>query len=233
MQLANGTTIYSHPIYGLDRPTRCYTGLLQCRNRGADFNTALDLKEQNDDTHDARDSLSMNPLFHHFRFVTWIVVASSLVGVLVMSYIGVYNTVLAVKAVAIGDVGSSELGELGQTELATVLLVKSLDAFLIALVLFIFAFGVFSLFISDQGVVEKDEGAPKKASEMLKWVHIPNISHLKNTLAELIVVILFVKFLENTLVSMKAGFTDWTALVLPCAIALLAIALKLLELRHD
>jgi uncharacterized membrane protein YqhA len=57
---------------------------------------------------------------------------------------------------------------------------KSLDTFLIALTVFIFAYGIFTLFISNKNDID-DDG-------VLKWIRIPNIGYLKNILSEVIII---------------------------------------------
>ncbi|NMS24028.1 YqhA family protein, partial [Vibrio parahaemolyticus] len=52
--------------------------------------------------------------------------------------------------------------------------------------------------------------------------------HLKNILAEVIIVILFVKFLELVLINFDS--LDWTILTLPISILVLSLGLKFLGL---
>ena len=99
---------------------------------------------------------------------------------------------------------------------------KALDPFLIALALFIFAFGVFSLFISNNN---------SKSSGVLNWIHIPNIGHLKNILAEVIIIILFVIFLE--LVIENTQNLKWSFLIIPVSVLLLGVGLKILKLDQE
>jgi uncharacterized membrane protein YqhA len=90
-------------------------------------------------------------------------------------------------------------------------------------VFFIFAHGVFTLFISDTQTQEK--------TAVLKWIRTPNIGHLKNKLAEVIVIILFVKFLEILLVNLNN--LKWEMLALPISILLLSLGLKFLGLGRE
>ena len=59
---------------------------------------------------------------------------------------------------------------------------------------------------------------------------IASISQLKRILADMIVIILMVKFLESALTN--TGDFGWEALVLPGAILLLAAAVRVLKLEH-
>lgn len=117
------------------------------------------------------------------------------------------------------------LAHLDTADIATYYLIKSLDTFLIAFVLFIFAHGVFTLFISNKQPVDADK------ENVLEWIKTPNIGHLKNVLAEVIVIILFVKFLEAVLVNFD--HLDWKILILPVSILLLSLGLKFLNLAEE
>lgn len=86
---------------------------------------------------------------------------------------------------------------------------------------YLFALGVFTLFICDKKLAKK--------SSVLKWISTPNIGRLKSILGEVIVIILFVKFLEIILVNLNN--LTWEILILPVSILLLALALKFLGLR--
>lgn len=65
----------------------------------------------------------------------------------------------------------------------------------------------------------------------MKWIRTPNIGHLKNVLAEVIIVILFVKFLEVVLVNINN--LSWDIMVLPISILLLSLGLKFLGLGQE
>ncbi|WP_008634840.1 YqhA family protein [Bizionia argentinensis] len=59
---------------------------------------------------------------------------------------------------------------------------------------------------------------------VLKWIRTPNIGHLKNELAEVIVVILFVKFLGVVFVNIDN--LKWEIPLPPVSILLLAFIFK-------
>jgi uncharacterized membrane protein YqhA len=165
----------------------------------------------------------MTKYISNFRILSWISILCSLAGSLLMFMIGALETYNAFTAIFFGNVPEESLAHLKAADIATKYLIKSLDAFLIALVLFIFAYGVYLLFLT----CEKD----KSNREFLNWINIPNISYLKNILAEVIIIILFVKFLEIVFTSIEK--LSWEALVLPVSILLLSIGLKFLDLRHE
>ncbi len=155
------------------------------------------------------------------RYFSWIAIMCSLLGSMLMFIIGALKTYHAFNAVLLGNISKNELEHLASADIATTYLIKSLDAFLIAFVLFIFAYGIYSLFISNYQQKNKDD--------VLSWIDMPSISHLKNVLAEVIVIILFVKFLEVALINIEK--LTWEIIILPFSILLLAISLKLLNLK--
>ncbi|WP_096084766.1 YqhA family protein [Agaribacterium haliotis] len=165
----------------------------------------------------------MSKLFGSFRLLSWIAIACSLAGSLLMFIAGAvktYNAYIAAFAPHLLPASTSNLNRIDQ---ATTYMIQAFDVFLIALVLYIFACGIYSLFI--------DDGNSKTRPPVLGWIHVPSISHLKHVLAEVIVIILFVQFLE-------AAFENndnlsWNLLVLPISILLLAGSLKLLNLKKN
>jgi len=156
-------------------------------------------------------------MFSSFRYLSWIAVISSLLGSAIMFAIGVLKTFNAIKSFFIEDVSQT----LSSADMATVYIVKSIDAFLIAFVLFIFSYGVMKLFIG---------GTKINNEPIFDWINISSISDLKAILTEVIIVIIFVKFLELILLNLET--LTWEVLILPISIVLLALGLKLLGLRN-
>jgi len=163
----------------------------------------------------------MERILYSFRYVSWIAIVCSLTGSLVMFFVGALKTYKAIGTMVFGRIPHESLIQLKKADVTTSYLIKSLDAFLIALVLLIFAYGVYGLFISKHSDIDE--------SGTLKWISIPSLAHLKNTLAEVIIIILFVKFLEVALLNLKN--LTWELFVLPGSILLLALSLKFLDLR--
>lgn len=160
----------------------------------------------------------MKRILYISRFISWIAIICSLLGSFLLFFAGAKKTYYAYTAIIFSDVPKDSLSHLDSSEIATHYLIKSLDTFLIAFVLFIFAHGVFTLFISNKPILNK--------TPVLNWIRTPNIKHLKIVLAEVIVIILFVKFLEVILVNSQN--LTWQVLVLPISILLLSLGLKLL-----
>ncbi|MFD2824617.1 YqhA family protein [Lacinutrix iliipiscaria] len=164
----------------------------------------------------------MKKLFYIFRYVSWIAVICSLIGSLLLFVVGALKTINALRVVLF-DYVPKDKAHLHSADVATTYLIKSLDTFLIALILFIFAHGVYTLFISNK---KYEDG-----NGVLKWVRTPNIGHLKNVLAEVIVIILFVKFLETVFVNINN--LKWEIAILPISVLLLALGLKFLHLDKE
>lgn len=160
-------------------------------------------------------------VFFIYRHLSWIAIICSLAGSLLLFVMGSIKTVLAFATILFDKKPKAEMAHLEPIDVATTYLIHSLDLFLIAFVLFIFAHGIFTLFITDAHV---------KSDTVLRWIRTPNIGHLKNILAEVIVIILFVKFLEVVLLNLTA--LSWETLILPVSILLLAGGLKILGLKR-
>ncbi len=159
-------------------------------------------------------------VFSHFRKVSIIAVISSAAGSLLMFFIGAVKVLRAVDSYfSLPTEATAEYANRSGPAIAY--LVQSIDAFLIALVLMIFSSGVYRLLISDAPPVEGTTRGP---------FQIRSITELKRILADMIIIILMVKFLESALVN-STGF-EWEALVLPGAILLLAAAVRVLKLEH-
>ena len=101
---------------------------------------------------------------------------------------------------------------------------QGIDCSLIALVLKVFASGIYTIaIVQEKPSKDKEEGKTRGIFE------INSIGQLKSILAELVIIILFVKFLE---VSLKGSETvSWNVIILPAGTLLLAISLKLLDLK--
>jgi len=164
----------------------------------------------------------MKKIFYLFRYVSWTAIIGSLLGSLLLFVVGALKTINAFRVVIFNYIPEDK-AHLHPADIATTYLIKSLDTFLIALVLFIFAHGVYTLFISDKKYDDE--------KNVLKWIRTPNIGHLKNVLAEVIVIILFVKFLEVVFVNIDN--LKWEIAILPVSIVLLALGLKFLSLNKE
>jgi len=163
----------------------------------------------------------MKKPFYIFRYISLIAVICSLLGSILLFFIGAWKTYKAIQIIFFDYIPNGS-EHLHSTDNATIYIMKSLDTFLIALALFIFAYGIFKLFISKKN--DDDNGT-------LNWIRIPNIGHLKNILSEVIIIILFVIFLEVIIENIHN--LKWEFLIIPVSILLLALALKFLKLDES
>lgn len=163
----------------------------------------------------------MNITFKLFRYTSFVAIFCSLIGSLILFGVGGWETFEALKIIIDQDT-PEHLDHMKFTDGATTYLLKALDTFLIALVLIIFARGIYTLFISNKEM--KDDA-------VFNWINIPNIGHLKNTLAEVIIVILFVIFLE--IIFENLNDLKWEYTIIPISILILSLALKFLRLKEE
>ncbi len=148
-----------------------------------------------------------------------------------MFYLGLYKVFEALK---IGVMTPMEPdAEIAPDALAVINVIEGLDRFLIAIVLLYFAYGVYSLFIHPKQVTE--EATDELALPF--WMRVNTIGQLKQVVAEVIVVIIFVLFLRLALQVFHDDkiILSWqqmgTLLVLPICIGLLSISLRMVELH--
>jgi uncharacterized membrane protein YqhA len=158
------------------------------------------------------------------RYLSLIAVVFSLLGSALMFLGGAAKSIKAIRIFFLGETLSADPpppAHLDSGDQALVAVLQSMDAFLIALVLLIFSFGVYKLFIAEIKTPKNLPGAP--------WAQITSIEGLKKVLVEVILVILAVLFLWEV-VYLEAD-ASWTVLVLPLSIVLIAAALKLVDWR--
>jgi uncharacterized membrane protein YqhA len=109
-----------------------------------------------------------------------------------------------------GDIGGKQL---------TVPVLEAVDSFLFGIVLVIFAYGVAIGF-----VFTLPEGFGKR---LPAWMNVAGVGQLKETLTEVVVVVLIVIF-ARTVVEAEGKF-NLTMLVLPVSILFIAAALRLID----
>ena len=167
------------------------------------------------------------PRTHPFakaRYLSLIVVVFSLMEALMMFLIGALKSIKAFQAFFFGrPVIRDAPDHLDLTDQAIVSVLQSMDAFLIGLVLLIFAFGVYNLFIAEIKKPLTLVGA--------QWAQIGSLERLKQVLVEVIIVILAVLFLWELLLLEEAA--TWNVLVVPIGIVLLAAAVRLVDWRRS
>jgi len=163
------------------------------------------------------------------RWISIIAIFCSLIGSFLMFIIGAMDTLKAFKVYF----GLTETHITGGNKLlgvdAMVNLVASLDSFLFALVLFYFAFGIFSLFIKANEGKEEDRGLMDK---LPKWLQVKSLGELKKTLLEVIIVLIAVLFLKDVLYLQTGAELQWKVLIAPIATVAFAVVLKLVKFEE-
>ncbi len=166
-------------------------------------------------------------IFRWSRFLTVVAVVGSLAGSLLMFCLGLVNIFDAFHLWLPGATDEAEREPREATSVISV--IEGLDRFLIGIVLLYFAYGVYSLFVRP--------GEPERELSLPDWLRVKQIGQLKQVVAEVILVILFVLFLRVALRAFQDPVVtlDWleigTFLALPLSTLLLALALRLVELH--
>jgi len=162
------------------------------------------------------------------RLLTAAAVLCSLAGAVLMFVLGLTN-IYEAYAVWLPGGSTPPDTKVAPSSAAIIMVIEALDRFLIAIVLLYFGYGVYSLFIRPESR-EQDLALPSLLA-------VRQIGQLKQVVAEVIIVILFVLFLRNALEAFQGPRSTMTLdeiatiLVLPVCAALLGLALRLVELH--
>jgi uncharacterized membrane protein YqhA len=154
------------------------------------------------------------------RYASVVAVFSSFCASLLLFFVGAKKTFTGIYNYLAGVRPSHVPVDLPAEDVAVATIIESLDAFLVALVLMYFGYAIFSLAISDDEKVKKYCPA---------WLTANKIGDLKETLCHLIIVLLFVLFVRIVWVTLPD--LTWELLIIPAAIVLLSLSLKLIEFR--
>lgn len=158
----------------------------------------------------------------NLHYVGILAVIAPFFGAVLMLLYGTQNTVEAYMLYFGLDEPESAV-EAG--EAAMIKLVASIDHFLFAAILMIFAIGLYYLFF---GTSATEDGKRKSPS----WKHLKNMGGMDEMLLKVIIMLLAVSFLEFAL---SAGFgqLEWTNLVVPLTIVGLALGLRWMSAAAD
>ncbi|MDQ7782335.1 MAG: YqhA family protein [Desulfomonilaceae bacterium] len=155
-----------------------------------------------------------------FRHLCILPVVSALIGSLLMFLMGSAKTIQAISVLltAITDLDAPATSP--RSYEVAVLLIRSVDAFLVGLFLIVFAYSVYALFL--KGLTAEQEAGP------FEWLKMDGLDQLKKTVAQLVIIILFVAFLDRVIAAQTICL-KYEELVLPAAILCLAAAKRLLR----
>lgn len=171
----------------------------------------------------------ISKLFANLRYATIIAVISSFIGSFLMFFVGAKKIYKAVWGYLVNledtipaHISPKVVAHLSAEDIAISRAIESLDAFLIGLVFLFFAYGVYTLFI-----IGRDKAVERGVPE---WLLPKDLGKLKEILAQTIIVILFVLFAR--LVWIHLDNLTWDLLIIPIAIALLGLTLKLVDFKE-
>ena len=152
-------------------------------------------------------------LLWNTRFFVLLAVLFSMLGgvtLFIVASVDIYGVV--------GNVFTTYLNHLHPEKFHEVIvggLIGAVDLYLMAVVLFIFGFGLYELFISEIDVAKK-EGASK-------ILEIQSLDELKDKLGKVIVMVLVVNFFQRVLFTTYSGALD----LVYFAVSILALAISL------
>lgn len=145
------------------------------------------------------------------RIIIYLIVSLIFLNGILIIVIGIYKSVHAYSLVAQGRI----------EEKPGIHIAESLDSFLVAIFFMIFSIGISKLFLPKSNLFSGYD---------LPWLKIENFSHLKYILWEVLLTSLFVFFITGVVVD--RGQLQWTHLILPASIVMLAVAYKLFKEEH-
>ncbi len=151
------------------------------------------------------------------RSITAIAVVFTALGAVLMLVVGAATTVRAAQ-IYLGGTKLEAFGDEAALK-ATIEMVSSLDQFLLAIVLLIFAFGVFRLFIAPEG----------GAAGLPDWLMTTTVTDLKTKLLETIAILLAVLFLKSALDVPPNAVIPWSVLVVPLAVGIFSASVWLIR----
>ena len=99
----------------------------------------------------------------------------------------------------------------------SLMLLEGVDAFLLAFVFFVFAFGLYKIFFLRDDTRIKDS--------LPRWLHIDSIFELKSLLWYSVLTTMVVLFLNFAVVRISANNLSWNFLMFPAGILLIALSL--------
>lgn len=167
-------------------------------------------------------------LLGSIRYASLLGVFSCAIGAVIMFIIGAKKTWLGLQALITGTMPSGADSGLDLAAAVTTSLFAALDSFLFGIVMLYAAYGIFALFVlNDSTEVRK---------QLPKHLVPSSPAELKHQVAMVVVVLLFVLFLELAWSSLaELHGKTWELLVVPAAIFLLSASLHMLSSNsnHD
>lgn len=157
--------------------------LSELRTRSINYPSILNFK--------SRKTLLFEQFLYGTRFTTFLAVIGSLIASIILFAKGTINISRGVYYF-FTNVGKNQIDD----HHLVAEFVSAIDIFLFSTVLFIFALGIYELFINKIDVVNRNK------EERPNWLVVKSIDDLKTSLGKVILMILIVSFFEHSL-SMK------------------------------
>src|SRR5688572_28025010 len=170
-----------------------------------------------------RFSRGLESAFETFLFNSRLIVILAVLGSLTSSVLMFVRGALLIAHATVDFVKHIGGNQEGHDELS-VTLISSVDSFLFATVLLIFAMGIYELFIS------KIDPASRTADSRPNWLQIHSLDDLKSAIGKVILMILIVRLFESA-VKMKYD-RPLDLLYLGLGVVFVAAALYLQHLGH-
>ncbi len=153
------------------------------------------------------------------RFFVLLAVIFSLLGGITLFIVASVDVFEIIKKVIVTYVNNLHPEKFHETIVGG--LIGAVDLYLIAIVSFVFSFGLYELFISEIDVA--------KESETPQILEIHSLDELKDKLAKVIVMVLVVNFFQRVLYTNYSGALE----MIYFAISILALSLGLYFLHKD
>ena len=145
------------------------------------------------------------------RLLVYIIIFFTILNSIVFVGIGIYFTVEGVLGMIQGDLNSDAH--------PGILILESLDVFLIALVFLIFAIGIAELFLP--------KGEKERFLKVPTWLDVKNFTELKLVLWEAVLTTLVV-FFVSALIKQEDHY-GWELLIIPISIILLSLSIFIIK----
>jgi len=162
----------------------------------------------------------LNAVFS-LRYLAILAIIAPFFGSALMMLLGTLDTVNAYLIFA--GLEESE-GAVAAGEAAMIKLVASVDHFLFASILMIFAVGLYALFFRSSS----SSDGQTTGRNPLSWKQLKNLGGMDEMLLKVIIMLLAVAFLEFILITGMDSI-NWTVLVVPLTIIALALGLKWMQ----
>jgi len=150
------------------------------------------------------------PPFFKLRFILIVPILISMIGAVMMFAVGTRQIYKAAAAILFrADFSNPSV---------VLPIIKALDAFLIGIILIIFAFGIYDFFVS---ILQPAEHAGLRPD----WFKFETTGELKTKMVELVLVILAILFFEQIIANLDSFEDPVLFLIIPIGAAILAVSI--------